>query len=66
MNDDQLLHEIYILGEYAENSEAERVQMFRLISEGFLERIPVSPIEGDAKVPLVCRLTPLGRRRIGR
>jgi hypothetical protein len=64
MNDEALLQEIAVLGQLSPRSESERAQFSRLIAEGDLRRVPVTPMAGDTGDPLLCELTERGKQRI--
>ncbi|MBZ5726087.1 MAG: hypothetical protein LAP87_13940 [Acidobacteriia bacterium] len=44
------------------SSPSERDQYYRLISEGYLRRVPVTPMPDDTGGPLLCELTERGRQ----
>lgn len=64
MNDELILKEIAVLGKLSPRSELERQQFRRLIAEGYLRWVPVTPMLGDTGDPLLCELTDLGKQRI--
>ena len=64
MNDESVLQDIAISGRRAPSLPSERDQYLRLIDEGYLRRVPVTPMPGDLGDPLLCELTERGRQRI--
>jgi hypothetical protein len=54
MNDEVVLEEVAVLGQLSPRSESERAQLNRLIAEGYLRRVPVTPMPGDTGDPLLC------------
>jgi hypothetical protein len=65
MNDDEsILLDVDISGRLAPNSPSQRDQFLRLISEGYLRRVPVTPMPGDTNDPLIVEITERGRQRV--
>ena len=62
MDDETLLRIIMHTGSRAPNAQNERDQFNRLMNEGYLRRVPISPVVGDTNDPLVCDITELGRQ----
>jgi hypothetical protein len=66
MNDEAILQDILISGRRAPSSPSEQEQYYRLIKEGYLRRIAVTPLAGDTNDPLVCELTERGKQRVSK
>ena len=64
MNDEAVLEEIAVLGQLSPRSQGEREQLLRLIAEGYVRRVSVTPMAGDTGDPLLCELTERGKQRI--
>jgi hypothetical protein len=62
--DESILRDIDISGRLAPSSPSQRDQYYRLIGEGYLRRVPVTPMPDDTNDPLICEITERGRQQL--